>query len=396
MKLLEINSVCGIRSTGRIASDIAMEMANRGHSAIVAFGRKPFLKEHNLISYYFGSSFSFYKQALVSRFANNEGFGCKKATRHLIKFIDSFKPDIIHLHNLHGYYINVELLFNYLSSKDIPVVWTLHDCWPFTGHCAYFDSIQCLKWVDGCCSCPLKKAYPKSLLFDTSSKLYRKKKKLFTSIKKMTIVTPSLWLKDFVVKSFLKAFDLRVIYNGINTDIFREKNGQYFDQFGFKNKKIVLGVAAVWDERKGLKDFIFLSKNLSSDFQVVLVGIDDKKKKSIPDSIFCIASTNSTDELADIYSSADVFVNPTYSDNYPTTNIEAISCGTPVITYNTGGSPESALFYGMIVEKGNRDQLLSAVKSFESISKKGSDSFNFSRKRMVEEYINLYSELLKK
>lgn len=341
MKVLQINSVCGIRSTGRICTDIAQVLEKDGHECKIAYGREIVPDQYKKYSVRIGSNLSVKMHALWARIFDNTGFGSAVATKRFIKWVKKYKPDIIHLHNLHGYYINIKVLFKYLSKLDIPIVWTLHDCWAFTGHCSHFDFVNCLKWESGCHHCSQKKRYPKSVLFDRSKKNYELKKALFTSVNNMTIVTPSEWLKGLVEKSFLGKYPVEVIRNGIDLSVFKPTEGNFREYNGLIDKKIVLGVASSWDDRKGLDDFIELSKMLDDDYKVVLVGLSKEQLSKLPNNILGVERTNSVKELAEIYTASDVFVNLTYEDNYPTVNLEALACGTPVVTYRTGGSVES-------------------------------------------------------
>lgn len=341
MKVLEINSVCGIRSTGRICTDLADTLKENGHGCKIAYGRETAPEKYKNISYRIGSDTDVKLHALKARLFDSAGFGSKKATEKLIEKIKEYDPDIIHLQNIHGYYIDIEILFNYLAAADKPIVWTLHDCWAFTGHCSHFAFANCERWKNGCFDCPQKKSYPSSLLMDRSKQNWIKKKELFTGVKNMTVVTPSKWLAELAGKSFLGKFPAKVINNGIDTEVFKPTCGDFRAAYGLENKKIILGVASVWDKRKGLDDFIKLADLTDDNYAIVLVGVNEKQKNTLPGNIIGISGTDNTAELAEIYTAADVFVNFTYEDNYPTVNLEAQACGTPVITYKTGGSPES-------------------------------------------------------
>ena len=269
------------------------------------------------------------------------------------------------MHNIHGYYLNLKVLFKYLKNEyKGKIVWTLHDCWAFTGHCSYFTSIKCNKWQKKCFNCPRLNVYPKEY-FDTTKKEFELKKKLFTNLNNLTLVTPSNWLKDLVKISFLKKYKVEVINNGIDLNIFKPTYDEtIYDKYNIpRNKKIILGVANVWTKEKGLYDFIKLSEKLDDSFVIVLVGVDDKIQKILPNNILAIKRTDNQIDLAKIYTIADVFVNPTYEDNYPTTNLESIACGTFTVCYNTGGCKEQISAKG-IVEVGNLQALLDKIQSF--------------------------------
>ena len=341
MKILMINSVCGIRSTGKICTDLANELEHNGHEVKIAYGRESVPERFQKYAVRIGNNIDVKLHALKARFIDASGFGSKRATKKFIRWVKEYDPDIIHLHNLHGYYINIEVLFNYLKDSGKPIVWTLHDCWTFTGHCAHFELINCSKWKNQCENCCQTKNYPKSFIFDNSRRNYQLKKKLFTSMENLTIVTPSYWLANLVRESFLGDNEIEVINNGIDTNVFKPTAGDFRAKYNLENKKIILGVASAWGKNKGLYDFVKLSEMLDDEFKVVLVGLTKEQQKKMPPQILGITRTDSVTQLAEIYTAADFFVNPTYQDTYPTVNLEAQACGTPVITYRTGGSVES-------------------------------------------------------
>lgn len=395
MKVLQINSVCGIGSTGRIATDIHNILIEQGHESYIAYGRDLPKNCDNVIK--IGTRIDNYTHVAKTRVLDKHGFGSKKAT---IKFIDEVKeldPDIIHLHNIHGYYINIEILFNYLKIANKPVVWTLHDCWSFTGHCAYFDYAACNKWQKGCNKCPEKKSYPSSFVFDNSKNNYASKKDIFTGVDNLTIVTPSHWLADLVKESYLKEYSVKVINNGIDLDVFKPTKGNFKEKCSLNNKYIIMGVASVWDRRKGLKYFIELADRLSEDEVIVLVGLSEKQIKEVPSRVVGITKTNNIDELVDIYSSADVFVNPTLEDNFPTTNLEALACGTPIITFDTGGSPESVdTLSGIVIKDKTSKKLYESIQCLKRSNQYDISFLNkiandkYDKKLKFLEYINLY------
>lgn len=400
MKVLQINSVCGIGSTGRIATDIHDILIKQGHESYIAYGRNLPKNCENAIR--IGTKIDNYTHVIKTRLFDKHGFGSKRATEGFINKVKDIDPDIIHLHNIHGYYINVEILFDYLKVANKPVVWTLHDCWSFTGHCAYFDYVGCDKWKTGCFSCPEKRAYPSSIIIDNSKINYINKKEIFTGVKNLTIVTPSKWLANLVQESFLNEYTIKVINNGIDLNTFRPKADDFREKFKLFGKFIILGVASVWDRRKGLKYFVELADKAPEDEVVVLVGLTEKQIAQIPKKIIGITKTNSVEELADIYSSSDVFVNPTHEDNFPTTNVEALACGTPVVTFDTGGSPESIdEDTGIVVEKENFEKLNSTIKL---VKIKGKKEFAkhcvkragelYDKEARFYDYVNLYCWLM--
>lgn len=400
MKVLQINSVSGIGSTGRITADIHSVLEKNNYDSRVAFGRGKVKNASYEVK--IGGDLNNYLHVAKSRIIDRHGFGSKKATQQLIREIKVYQPDVIHLHNLHGYYINIEILFNFLKEFNRPIVWTLHDCWAFTGHCAHFDYIGCEKWKTECFNCPQKKSYPKSEYIDNSKKNYYDKKKIFTDVKNLTIVTPSKWLQKLVELSYLQSYNTLVINNGINLDLFKPIKSDFRKKFKIDGKFILLGVANDWNDKKGYSDLVSLSTQLPSNTVLVMVGVSKKQAEELPNNIIAILKTNSTKELVEIYSAANIFLNPTYEDNFPTTNLEAMACGTPVITYNTGGSIESIdSSTGLIVKKGSRSEMLEAIEKIRENSKefytpsclkKASKLYN-KNDRFVE-YMNLYKRVL--
>lgn len=363
MKVLQINSVCGVGSTGRIATDLYKVLEEQGHECVIAYGRGT--APDGIKTIKIGTDFDNYMHVAKTRIFDKHGFGSTKATKEFIEKVKAYDPDVIHLHNIHGYYINIEILFDYLKKADKKIIWTLHDCWSFTGHCSHFDYIGCYKWKDGCDKCPQKKEYPNSILKDNSAWNYEKKKQLFTSLNNMTIITPSKWLAGLVKDSFLNKYSIKVINNGIDLEIFKPTKSNFREKYNLQDKTIVLGVASVWTKKKGFDYFIELAKKLNDSFKVVMVGISEKQKTRLPKNILAISRTNNAKELAEIYSAADIFINPTLEDTYPTTNLEAIACNTKVITFDVGGSKEAVLDNNNSIANGREcDSLIDKIIDF--------------------------------
>lgn len=399
MKTVLINS-CNFGSTGNIMLEIAETAENGGYTAAVCYpqsrdnSRKQ--KEKDFI---IGTRFSRNIHLQLAGITGLNGCFSYFSTLKLLKKLDKLKPDIIHLHNLHNCYINLPMLFKYIKKHNIKTVWTLHDCWSFTGHCPHFDMIGCDKWKTGCYSCPQYKEYPKSL-FDNSKYMYRLKKKWFTGIKDMTIVTPSEWLAGLVKESYLKDYPVKVINNGIDLNVFKPTESDFREKYALENKYIVLGVAFGWGRRKGLDVFVELARRLDKEkYKVVLVGTDDNVDKLLPENIISIHRTQNQTELAKIYSAADVFANPTREENYPTVNMESVACGTPVVTFNTGGSPEMLdETCGAAVAKDDNDAMYNEIiricekkpYSLEACIKKAK---GFDKNEKFGEYIRLYEVL---
>lgn len=394
MRILQVNSVCGRGSTGRIVLDIHNELIKQGHQSFIAYGREPAVDCNGVIR--IGSKYDVYLHVLRTRIFDEHGFGSRKATAKFIKKIDEIKPDIIHLHNIHGYYLNIEVLFNYFKEVQVPMVWTLHDCWSFTGHCAYFDYVGCSRWREGCFRCPQKSRYPSSWFFDKSLVNWKKKKELFAGFKNMTLVTPSRWLAELVKQSFLKDYHVVVIPNGIDTSVFKPTPSDFRKRYGLENKFIILGVANVWEERKGLKYFLELSKMLNDDEVIVLVGLNEKQKKYLPKNIIGISRTSSVRELAGIYTAADVFVNPTLEDNYPTVNLEAQACGTYVITFASGGAPETIVGAGTVINDKTSEKIRETLYDVRKSGYPGNKIMIRDVKAVTDDYIELYNLTIKK
>ena len=393
MKIYQINSVCGFGSTGRIALDLADTLAANGDECRIGYGRGACSDKR---AFRFSSDWEVKLHGALSRLTDRHGFYSNAATKRLIKDICAYGPDVIHLHNIHGYYLNLELLFRFLKSYGKPVVWTLHDCWALTGHCAHFDYAGCDRWKTGCHDCPQKRRYPASILADNSKRNFADKKRLFTSVPNMVLVTPSQWLMDLAKQSYFKDCDVRTIPNGIDLSVFCPAENQK------EKTSMVLGVASVWEGRKGLEDFLLLRDILPEAYEITLIGLTQEQIDSLPEGIRGIRRTNNAAELAQLYREADCFVNPTYEDTFPTTNLEALACGTPVITYNTGGSPESITpLCGIVIEK-TADRTVNAKKlkdaicncnlSMEDCAAQGK---KYEKKLQFSQYVKLYQSLLR-
>lgn len=392
IKVLQINVVVNQGSTGKIAEQIGHLVLQKGWRSVIAYGRWPRNSESELIRV--GSDWDMRLHALESRIRDNHGLCSRSATKILIKQIKEINPDVIHLHNIHGYYLNFKILFEFLKEYNKPVVWTLHDCWSFTGHCAYYDFHKCEKWKIHCDSCPNKRDYPARWLYDRSYKNFEIKKSLFPSLSNLTLIPVSNWLKTQLEQSFMRDCSIRVIKNGIDLDIFNIEEKQNDGIFR------ILGVANVWDQRKGLDDFKKLRNLLPAEFEIILVGLKKDQIKNLPDGIVGITRTDSQKELAHLYAKSDVLVNPTYEDNFPTTNLEALASGTPVITYRTGGSPEAVdEKTGVVIDQGNVQELANAIIMMKDSSlssfdcRKRAEDY-FDKDKSFEKYVELYEDLL--
>lgn len=406
-KLLQINPVLRkSTSTGRIMQEIGELAIQHGWKSFIAYsygrdGIKPCSSELVPV----GNKWSVAWHGVVTRLFDRHGLASGRATKDFIRKIDEIKPDIVHIHNIHGYFLNYKELFDYFSRRNIPVVWTVHDCWLYTGHCYYYSYIRCDRWKNGCGNCPQKRKFPASLIFDRSAQNFIDKKKAFTSMPKnlLTIVPVSDWIRNEMKDSFLKDYPFRVIHNGIDLSVFDIYDTESVKQkYGLQNRHILLGLASIWSEEKGLNDFIKLAGMLNDDEVIVLVGITPEERKILPDNVVGIGRTENIRQLAELYAAADVFINPTWQDNYPTVNLEAIACGTPVVTYRTGGSIEVITEdTGMIVEQGDVKGLMDAARIIE---RNGKDRYSgacrkyalehFRKEDRYEDYFRLYDELL--
>lgn len=397
MKVLLINSVCGIRSTGRICTDLAEVLERDGHECKIAYGRLEVPEKYRKYAVKVGNAFVLKADAVLTRFLDNAGLNSYSSTKKLIKQIKEYNPDIIHLHNIHGYYINIRVLFDFLRSFGRPVVWTLHDCWAFTGHCAHFTVAGCEKWKTGCYGCKRKNTYPKSILLSRAKRNYRLKKELFTQLDNMTIVTPSEWLADVTRRSFLNKYPVHAIPNGVDLSVFRPTDGDFRQRYGLEGKKIILGVASAWGQSKGIDDFVALNEIVGDDYKIVIVGMGEGESSRLPEDILVIPRTNDVKELAEIYTAADVFFNPSKEETMGLTTVEAMACGTPVVTSDLTAvpevvSPESGIVLGDITPQS----VLSAVEEVLS----GSYTVTVERAEKYEKsaqyrkYLELYKALL--
>ena len=393
MKVLMINVVCGIRSTGRICTDLATALEAQGHEVKIAYGRENVPEQFQKYAVRIGSDLDVKLHGVKARLLDGAGFGSKRATKKFIEWVKEYDPDLIHLHNIHGYYINVEVLFSYLRECGKKVIWTLHDCWAFTGHTPYCDSVNCERWIQGCYECPLIKAYPSSFV-DKSKQNWKKKKEIFSGIKDLTIITPSEWLAGLVRKSFLAEYQVEVINNGIDTSQFYPIESDFRKRNDLEDKFVMLGVATSWDEMKGYSDYLKLSEMLGEAYKVVLVGLTKEQVEKLPKNVLGIERTANVQELAEIYTAADVFVNLSYCENYPTVNIEAMACGTPVLTYKTGGSPEIVRDYGgYVIKQGDIDAVEKKIRYIENNGIKliQIDREKYDNKKVSDKYIKIYT-----
>lgn len=399
-KLVMISGAINYGATGRIVEQIGMLAQGSGYEVLVAHSARN-ANPSNLSHIPVTTKLQEVYHALGAKFFDLHGLLSTRQTKILIKKIKEYNPDIIHLHNLHGYYLDFEVLFQYLASINKPVVWTLHDCWSFTGRCFHFEGVKCYKWRNGCYDCKAESGYTVSTLYDRSKKLYALKKELFNSIDNLTLVPVSSWLASYVKESYLSEKVIQVIYNGVDLDKFKPLDKERLqNKHSLQGKCVVLGVASPWNQRKGFNDFLELRKKLDESYAIILVGLTYKQIQSLPEGIIGISRTESQNELAEYYSLADVFCNLTYLDTFPTVNLEALACGTPVITYRTGGSPEAVDDKtGVVVEQGNIDGIVQAVKRVNKHQLSPNDCREraerlYDKDSCFNKYIELYNSLL--
>ena len=352
MKYLFINSVAGFGSTGRIAAETCRALMKEGHECVLAFGRNK-ANCDDVPTVQIGTPLDFKLHGLRCRLLDDHGFGSEAATRKFLRWVEGYDPDVIWLHNIHGYYIHIGLLFDYLRTSGKKIFWTLHDCWSFTGHCSHFDFIGCDRWKTGCHHCPQKGRYPASLLLDNSRGNYVNKQRIFTGIPNLQLIVPSHWLENLVKQSFLKDYPVEVVYNPINREIFRPTPSDFRQQHGLEDKRIILGVASVWDDRKGLEDFYALAKLLDDRYRIVLIGLTEAQIASLPPAILGLPRTDSMQQLAECYTAADLYVSPSTEETFGMTAMEARCCGTEAIVYKGTACEEIVnRFGGIAVDRG--------------------------------------------
>ena len=396
MRVFQINAV-PYGSTGRIMVQISQLLEQQGHEALCTTGftwQKSTYEHHFITSGLIAKTWHTY----LARFTGLNGCFSVMATRRLLRRLEAFRPDVIHLHNLHCWYVNLPMLFGYIKKHDIPVVWTFHDCWPMTGHCPHFALAGCNKWKTGCHSCSLHRNYPQCLL-DDSKAMWHRKKNWFTGVKQLTVVAPSHWLAGLVKQSYLQDYPVQVIHNGIDLEVFRPTDGDFRQRYGCENKFLLLGVAYDWTNAKGLDVFIELSKRLPEQFQIVLVGTNEEVDKTLPESVISVHRTASPQELAQIYTAADLLVNPTREEVFGLVNAEALACGTPVLTFRTGGSPEVPdETCGSVVEVDDTNAMEQEILRIARQKPYSPEAcrhraLTFNKNDRFEDYIALYQKL---
>ena len=400
-RVLQINTTLNWGSTGRIAEYIGRFAVDSGWECYIAHGSR-YVGTSSMETYQVTNRLDEYAHYAKSLLFDRNGLGSKCATRRLVRWIETeVKPDIIHLHCIHGYYLNYQILFEYLNKTHIPIVWTFHDCWAFTGHCAHFVEKECTRWInEGCGDCPLLGSYPKSIL-DNSSNNYKLKKELFTGTScHKNIICVSRWLENQVAKSFFSRCSRQVIYNGIDLNAFYPKKSNIKRRLGIENKKMLIGVATSWTKMKGLHDYYRLANILPGDYVIVLIGLSKSLINDLPPNIIGIKRTNSIEELVEFYSAADVVLNLSYAETFGLTTVEGLACGTPSIVYDVTASPELiSELTGIVVPLGDINALCKAITELinrnvppEICRKRAEDLFDINV--CINKYLDLYKTLL--
>lgn len=399
-KLLIINVALNWGSTGRISEQVGVLARNEGWEVMIAHGAR-YQNPSEFDHYQVSTPLEERVHWLISQLCDGQGRGSWLATRRFLKKIESFKPDVVHMHVIHGYYMNYGLLMNYFKEKNIPVVWTLHDCWAFTGHCAYFTAANCEKWKTQCEQCPIPHDFPTTYI-DRSKENFDRKKGVYGDMQNLVLAPVSQWLGDLVKESFLGKHEINVVYNGIDVDVFRPSETDFKKKLGIDGKHLLLGVAQGFDERKGLRDFFKLSEMLSEDYQVVMLGAMEEEIAIAPPSVIALPKTESLQDLVEAYSAADILLSLSYEETFGLTPVEAMACGTPAIVYNNTAQPEHITpEIGFVVENGDLDTLVARIKT---ICENGKINYSTEcRKRAVKvydknkcyrRYIDLFTRLI--
>lgn len=396
MRIAQINTVYAVGSTGNLARSLVQVAREQGHEAFCFYGR-PHPRAAALPgeAEYFGNRLDCYAHILRTRLLDQHGKGSRTITRRLIRKLRNYDPDIIHLHNVHGYYLNLEILTDYLKQSATPVIWTMHDCWLYTGHCAYYTAKQCRKWQAGCSDCPAGRDYPASWFRDASRQNYHWKRDCLSGLPNVTFVPPSQWLANETSESFLRHYPVRVIHNGIDTELFwRSDEHKPAAEPGAKPQ--LIAVANYWEPRKNLEAILYVAEQLRDSVSIVVVGKLLSSPEDWPDNVRHIAQTANPGELATLYAQSDLLLNPTLEDNFPTVNIEAVAGGTPVITYSTGGSPEAMFGFGEVLKENSPECLVKTVTKWLNnafVRPPRPARSLLAKETMVQSYLQLYEEI---
>lgn len=398
MRVFQLNTFCGVKSTGRIAAEIARLVQQDGGECRIGYGVPGISADSEPFAIRVGNPLERKLHGAMRKLLDAEGYGSTQGTRQLIREMRAFSPDLIHLHNLHGCYLNLEILFHELVRLNKPVVWTLHDCWPFTGHCAYFDYVGCGRWQTQCHDCPQKAGYPVCVGLSRAKQNFERKKRLFTQIQNLTFVAPCQWMTKPLGESFLKDAPVRVIPNGVNLDVFKPVASDLRQRYGLEEKKLVLAVASEWDERKGLRYLLEARQKLGKEYHFAVIGLSEQQVADLPEGMIGLTHTANAAELAAWYTAADCLANPTMEDNMPMVNLEALACGTPVAAFDTGGCAEAVGECGCIIPQGNTDALCEAIHQLclqkpSLMPRCLGRAQIFDSRKTFQSYLELYKEL---
>ena len=398
MKVLQINAVYGYKSTGLIVKDIESLLNNNGHISYVAYQTAVNPPKN---SYKIGNVTDYKFHAIYARLFGKQAYASKLATKGLIRYIKSVSPDIVHFHNLHSNYVNLNMLCDYLAKNKIPVVITMHDCWYFTGKCTHYAAVKCDKWQSTCGKCPQLKNEQSSLFFDCTNKVLKDKTDHLNKIPNLTLVGCSKWISDEARKCLIKNADIQVAYNGVDTNIFTPHESDFKEKYNLKNDFTILGFANKWcqsENRSTVEAIIHQNK----DANIVIVGCTKEQEEMFKPykNVTCIGYVNGRQELSDIYAASDVFVNLTHADTLPTVNMESICCGTPVITYNCCGSPELVdCDSGYVVEENNTEELLKKIKEIKEnplLFDVKEKQKKFDKNTCYNKYLEIYNAIWKR
>ena len=394
MKIIQINAVAEYSSTGRTTTEL--------HNALIERGIESWIAAPNVTNGSFtikiGSKLENNLHSLFSRLFGKQGYGSYFSTKRLITRLKKINPDIVHLRNLHANYINLPLLFHYLKEKQIPTVLTLHDCWPFTGHCCYFIDSKCEKWKHNCGKCPDIKSWNTSWFFDFSKHNLLNKSRYFSGLDNLAVIGVSDWVTSFVSDSILKnAKIVKRIYNWIDLSLFKPS----VIQTAQNDRPIVLGVSQIWNRQKGINDFVKLASMLP-DYKFLLVGNIVEQIEKKPSNLIFAGTASSVNQLIEYYTKADVFFNPSTRETFGKVTAEALSCGTPVVAYNATATPELiGTNCGYVVPPGDLDAAKKAIADIINNGQMAKHSREFAKKtfdkdKLIDEYIEVYQTLIDK
>lgn len=393
-------------SIGRTAEQLSQLVQARGWRSFIAYSRLNLGSTSEV--YRVDNRFSTYFHAFLTRMFDMCGYGSYFTTKRLVHVIKKVKPDLIHMHIIHNYDINLKVLFDFLSKSGIPIVWTQHDCWSYTGHCAFYANVQCEKWKTECHHCPKYKSFPNSWFYDGSRRNYNFKKKVFTSVPQdqMCIIAVSDYVKNDLKLSFLNKYRIERIYNAIDTTQFvplQHLSRKVREQYMLGKGILLMAFATSWTERKGISDYYKLREVLDDKYTIVFVGVKDELKKKLPKGIIGIGNTSSVMELVKLYSTADIVMNLSSEESFGKTTPEGMSCGTPSIVYNCTASPELVdEKTGVVCEKGDIEGVVNAIQKILSWDKE--ETIKNCRNRVLSlfamqknwnDYLDLYEEMIK-